>query len=98
MQFSVQENEFLQLLILTPTAFGKLSFYSHLIDFHVVVFFAKCKEMNNLLEHVKPCEYDEAICTKIQGKSNIPYFSEQLIFGLMSVCSVIRFTTLYFFL
>ena len=36
MQFSIQENEFLQLLILTPTAFGKLSFCSHLIDFHAV--------------------------------------------------------------
>ena len=34
MQYSVQENEFLQLLILTPTAFGKLLFRSHLIDFH----------------------------------------------------------------
>ena len=33
-QFSVQENEFLQLLILTPTAFGKLLFCSHLIDFY----------------------------------------------------------------
>ena len=39
MQFSVQENEFLQLLILTPTAFGKLLFRSHLIDFHA--FFCK---------------------------------------------------------
>ena len=36
MQFSVQENEFLQLSILTPTAFGKLLFCSHLIDFHAV--------------------------------------------------------------
>ena len=52
MQFSVEENEFLQLLILTPTAFGKLLFCSHLIDFHA--FFANCKERNNLLEHVKP--------------------------------------------
>ena len=35
-QYSVQENEFLQLLILTPTAFGKILFCSHLIDFHAV--------------------------------------------------------------
>ena len=39
MQFSVQENEFLQLLILAPTAFGKRLFCSHLIDFHA--FFCK---------------------------------------------------------
>ena len=29
-----------------------MSFCSHLIDFHAV--FAKCKEMNNFLKHVKP--------------------------------------------